>query len=66
MSDLIVDGGLIDTILTALGLSSDVVIVDDYTFFYLLFSIVLALVFVLYFVVLLFRCLSSLFKGFRL
>lgn len=66
MSDLIVDGGLIDTILTALGLSSDVVIVDDYTFFYLLFSIVLALVFVLYFVVLLFRCLSSLFKGCRL
>lgn len=68
MSDLdfIVDNGLIDTILTALGLSSDVVVVDDYTFFYSLFSIIIALVFVLYFVVLLLRCLSSFAKGCKL
>lgn len=66
MSDLILDGGLVDIILTSLGLSSDVVIIDDYTFFYSLFAIVLALVFVIYIIVLIFRCVSSIFKSSRL
>lgn len=66
MSDLILDGGLVDIILTSLGLSSDVVIIDDYTFFYSLFAIVLALVFVIYIIVMIFRCVSSIFKSCRL
>lgn len=66
MSDLILDGGLVDIILTSLGLSSDVVITDDYTFFYSLFAIVLALVFVIYIIVMIFRCVSSIFKSCRL
>ncbi len=66
LNDIIVDGGLIDTILTALGLSSNVTITDDYTFFYSLFAVSLALIFVVYFIVLLFRSLSSMFKSSRL
>lgn len=66
MDNIIIDGGLIDTILTALGLSSDFIISDDYTFFYSLFAICLSLVFVVYFIVLLFRSLSSMFKSGRL
>lgn len=66
MNDIIVDGGLIDTILTALGLSSNVTITDDYTFFYSLFAICLTLVFVVYFIVLMFRAVASMFKAGRL
>ena len=66
MDDIIIDGGLIDTILTALGLSSNITITNDYTFFYALFAVGLALVFVVYFIVLLFRAFSSIFKASRL
>lgn len=66
MDNIIIEGGLIDTILTALGLSSNITITDDYAFFYTLFAVVLALVFVVYFIVLLFRSFSSIFKASRL
>lgn len=66
LTDIIVDGGLIDTILTALGLSSDVIVTNDYSFFYSLFAISLALIFVVYFIVLFFRSLASMLKSSRL
>jgi|GEM_PF-4833965 len=65
MDNFIIDGGLIDTILTAIGLSSDISITDDYSFLYNIFAVGLAIVFIVIFVVLLFRCISSLFKGAR-
>lgn len=65
MMKIIDNNGLVDIILRALGLSSDVSIVDDYSFFYNLFAVALALIFVVLFVVILFRCISSLFKSAR-
>ena len=63
---IIIDGGLIDIIITALGLSSDVSITNEYTFLYTLFAVCLALVFVVYFIVLMFRAVASMFKASRL
>lgn len=65
MMKIIDNGGLVDIILRALGLSSEISIVDEYSFFYNLFAVSLALIFVILFVVILFRCLSSLFKSAR-
>lgn len=65
LPDFIVDGGLIDTILTSFGLCSDVPVTDDYTFFYNLFVIGLVIVFVVFFCVVFFRCFASIFKSAR-
>lgn len=62
----IVDGGLIDDILTAIGLVTDFDVTNDYGFLYALFCISLSLIFVVIFIVLLLRCFSSLVKGARL
>lgn len=62
----IVDGGLIDEIMTALGLVTDFDITNEFSFLYSLFGVSLSLIFIVLFVVLLLRCLSSLFKGARL
>lgn len=62
----IVDGGLIDEIMTALGLATDFDITNEFSFLYSLFGVSLSLIFIVLFVVLLLRCLSSLFKGARL
>lgn len=62
----IIDGGLIDDIMTALGLITDYDITNEFSFLYSLFGVSLSLIFIVLFVVLLLRCLSSIFKGARL
>ncbi len=62
----IIDGGLIDDIMTAIGLLTDFDITNVYSFLYALFGISLSIIFVVVFVILLLRCVSSLFKGARL
>ena len=62
----IIDGGLIDDIMTAIGLLTDFDITNVYSFLYALFGISLSIIFVVVFVVLLLRCVSSLFRGVRL
>lgn len=66
MPNPIIDGGLIDDIMTAIGLLTDFDITNVYSFLYALFGISLSIIFVVVFVVLLLRCVSSLFKGARL
>lgn len=66
MTNPIIDGGLIDDIMTAIGLLTDFDITNVYSFLYALFGISLSIIFVVVFVILLLRCVSSLFKGARL
>lgn len=66
MSNPIIDGGLIDDIMTAIGLITDFDITNVYSFLYLTLCISLSIIFIVVFVVLLLRCMSSLFKGARL
>lgn len=66
ISNPIVDGGLIDDIMTAIGLITDFDITNEYSFLYTLFGVSLSLIFILVFVVLILRCFSALFKGARL
>lgn len=66
ISNPIIDGGLIDDIMTAIGLLTDFDITNVYSFLYALFGISLSIIFVVVFVILLLRCVSSLFKGARL
>lgn len=66
MPNPIIDGGLIDDIMTAIGLLTDFDITNVYSFLYALFGISLSIIFVVVFVILLLRCVSSLFKGARL
>lgn len=62
----IVDGGFIYDILTALGINTDFDMSNDYGFVFSLFCISISVVFIVLFVVILFRCISSLFKGARI
>lgn len=62
----IVDGGLIDDIMTAFGLITDFDITSDYHFLYMVLGVSLSLIFIVLFVVLLLRCMSAMFKGARL
>ena len=55
--------GFIYDILVALGLVVDFEITDSYTFLYSIFIILIAVIFIVILLRVLFRCLSSLFKG---
>lgn len=63
MFNPILDNGLIHDILVALGLATDFDITDTYTFLYAIVDILVAVVFIVAFLRILFRAFSSLFKG---
>lgn len=63
MFNPILDNGLIHDILVALGLATDFDITDTYTFLYVIVDILVAVVFIVAFLRILFRAFSSLFKG---
>ena len=63
MLNPILDNGLIHDILVALGLATDFEITDTYTFLYAILIILVAVIFIVAFVRILFRAFSSIFKG---
>lgn len=63
MFNPILDNGLIHDILVALGLVTDFEVTDTYTFLYSVFIILVAVVFIVAFLRILFRSFTSLFKG---
>ena len=63
MFNPILDSGLIHDILVALGLVTDFEITDTYTFLYAVLVILIAIIFIVAFVRILFRAFSSIFKG---